>query len=53
MQIAIDNTRGLLYTLSERGAIEAWLIGDKSSDVRRIAKISEDELAKRACSIIS
>ncbi|XP_030374096.1 nuclear pore complex protein Nup154-like [Scaptodrosophila lebanonensis] len=40
-RIAIDNSRSLLYTLTENSDIEAWDLGEDYTKVRRIGKINE------------
>ncbi|XP_058446271.1 nuclear pore complex protein Nup154 [Malaya genurostris] len=51
-KIIIDNSRRLLYTLTERGAIEAWDIGTDANSVRRIARISQNDIASSAANIL-
>jgi nuclear pore complex protein Nup155 len=49
-KIQIDNKRNLLYTLSEKGAIEAWDLNDNSA--RRITRMSQSEIANAATNVI-
>lgn len=50
--ISIDNSRQLLYVLTEKGSIEAWDMGLDSNSMRRISKISQNEIASAAGNII-
>lgn len=52
-KIVVDNTRHLLYTLTEKGAIEAWAIGTDADSTRRIARISQNDMALQASRILS
>lgn len=49
-KIQIDNQRNLLYTLSEKGAIEAWDLSDNSA--RRITRMSQNDIANAASNAI-
>ncbi|XP_065080595.1 nuclear pore complex protein Nup154 [Ochlerotatus camptorhynchus] len=51
-KITIDNSRRLLYALTEKGAIEAWDIGTDANSVRRIARISQNDIASSAGNIL-
>ncbi|XP_055543878.1 nuclear pore complex protein Nup154 [Wyeomyia smithii] len=51
-KITVDNNRRLLYTLTEKGAIEAWDIGVDTNTVRRIARISQSDIASAAANIL-
>lgn len=51
-KIVVDDTRHLLYTLTEKGAIEAWDIGKEASDAKRVARLSQNEIVQRASSIL-
>ncbi|XP_055641373.1 nuclear pore complex protein Nup154 isoform X2 [Toxorhynchites rutilus septentrionalis] len=50
-KITIDNSRKLLYVLTEKGAIEAWDIGTDSNTVKRLARISQNDIASSAANI--
>lgn len=52
-KIVVDNTRNLLYALTEKGAIEAWAIGKDADSTRRIARISQNDMAVQASRILS
>ena len=41
LQIVIDNSRNILYTLSEKGAIEVYDMGHDGQSMSRIAKLSQ------------
>ncbi|EDV98990.1 GH13295 [Drosophila grimshawi] len=51
-KIVIDNSRKLLYVLTEKSSIEAWYIGANPSDVRRLGKITQNDIAAQAISLI-
>lgn len=51
-KIVIDSTRHLLYALTEKGAIEAWYIGTDSNAMRRIARISQNDIVHQASSVL-
>lgn len=50
IDICIDNSRSLLYTLTDHGTIEAWTLEDNS--VRRIARLNQNEMFHQASSIL-
>lgn len=52
VKIVIDNNRQLLYTLTEKGSIEAWNMGSDCNSMRRFARISQNEITQRASSIL-
>lgn len=51
-KIVVDSTRQLLYTLSEKGAIEAWYIGADINSVRRLARLSQNDIAHQASNVL-
>lgn len=51
-KIVTDNTRQLLYVLTEKGAIEAWDIGADASDTRRIARLTQNDIVHQASNIL-
>lgn len=50
--MVIDNSRQLLYTLTESGTIEAWNTTNNCNTMCRIARVSQNELAICASRII-
>lgn len=50
--IIVDNSRKLLYTLTEKSSIEAWYIGQNLTNVRRLGRITQNEIASQAVSLI-
>lgn len=50
--IIVDNSRKLLYTLTEKSSIEAWHIGKNLTNVRRLGRITQNEIASQAVSLI-
>lgn len=51
-RIAVDDSRHLLYILTEKGSIEAWYIGNSANTVRRIANISQNDIVQRASNVL-
>ncbi|XP_055597782.1 nuclear pore complex protein Nup154 [Uranotaenia lowii] len=51
-KLTIDNSRKLLYALTEKGAIEAWDIGGDSNSVKRIARVTQNEIASSAGNVL-
>ncbi|KAL9930126.1 nuclear pore complex protein Nup154 isoform 1-T2 [Glossina fuscipes fuscipes] len=52
MHLAIDNSRQLLYVLTEKGSIEAWDMGRDCNTMRRIAKLTQNEIVQSASNIV-
>lgn len=52
VRLAIDSSRQLLYVLTEKGSIEAWDMGQDCNTMRRIAKVTQNEIAQSAGNII-
>lgn len=46
MKIIIDNDRNLLYTLTEKGAIELWDLCDNSA--KRVTRLSQNDITNAA-----
>lgn len=53
VKIVVDDSRHLLYTLSEKGAIEAWDLGTNSEATRRLCRISQNDIAYHARNILT
>lgn len=51
-KIVVDSTRQLLYALTEKGAIEAWYIGADVNSIRRIARISQNDIVHQASAVL-
>lgn len=51
-KIVVDNTKRLLYVLTEKGAIEAWDMGEDSSTMKRIARITQNDIAYHAGNVL-
>ncbi|XP_017954054.2 nuclear pore complex protein Nup154 [Drosophila navojoa] len=51
-KIVIDNRRSLLYILTEKSSIEAWHIGANSTSMRRLSKITQNDIACQAVNLI-
>lgn len=51
-KIVVDNSRRLLYTLTEKGSIEAWQLGTDSSSTKRIARISQNDIVQHASNVL-
>lgn len=52
IQISVDNSRHILYTLSEKGSIECYDMGDKGNGMCRITKVSQTSLVQQAMNIV-
>ncbi|KAJ8921993.1 hypothetical protein NQ315_008631 [Exocentrus adspersus] len=51
-QISIDNSRHILYTLTEKGSIEVCDLGEKGDSFSRITKISQATLVNQAMNTV-
>lgn len=51
-KIVADNSRQLLYVLTEKGAIEAWDIGADAGETKRLARLSQNDIVHQASSIL-
>lgn len=51
-KLTVDNSRRLLYALTEKGAIEAWDIGTDANSVKRIARVSQNDIVFSAGNIL-
>ncbi|KAK9883024.1 hypothetical protein WA026_001236 [Henosepilachna vigintioctopunctata] len=47
-QLAVDNTRHILYVLTEKGSIEVCDLGEKGTTYSRITKLSQSNLVQQA-----
>lgn len=52
IEISIDNSRHILYTLSEKGSIEVYDMGEKGDGMSRVAKVSQTSLVQQAMNIV-
>lgn len=51
-QISIDNSRHILYTMSDKGTIEVYDMGEKGQTMSRVARISQSSLVQQAINIV-
>ncbi|CAH1175574.1 unnamed protein product [Phaedon cochleariae] len=51
-QITIDDSRHILYTLTEKGTIEVCDLGEKGNSFSRIAKMSQNTLVNQAMNTV-
>ncbi|KAJ8961865.1 hypothetical protein NQ318_021483 [Aromia moschata] len=51
-QISVDNSRHLLYTLTEKGAIEVCDLGEKGNSFSRVTKLSQSSLVTQAMNTV-
>nr|XP_023029758.1 nuclear pore complex protein Nup155 [Leptinotarsa decemlineata] len=51
-QISIDNSRHILYTLTEKGTIEVCDLGEKGNSFSRIAKMTQNTLVNQAMNTV-
>lgn len=52
VQIALDNSRNILYTLTEKGAIEVCDLGEKGNGFSRVIKLSQSTLVSQAMNTV-
>ncbi|EEZ97868.2 nuclear pore complex protein Nup154 [Tribolium castaneum] len=52
VQIAVDNSRHVLYLLTEKGSIEAYDLGIKGDSFSRVTKIAQSTLVNQAVNIV-
>lgn len=52
VRLAVDDSRRLLYTLSEKGAVEVWDLGADSGQTRRVARMSANDVSVLASKIL-
>ncbi|XP_017059277.1 nuclear pore complex protein Nup154 [Drosophila ficusphila] len=52
-RIEIDNSRKLLYVLTEKGSIEAWDISTDYNNARRLGRITQSDITNQAVSLIT
>lgn len=52
VQITIDNSRHILYTLTEKGSIEVYDMGEKGTSFSRVAKVSQNTVVQQAMQTI-
>uniref|UniRef100_A0A1B0AQ02 Nucleoporin Nup133/Nup155-like N-terminal domain-containing protein n=1 Tax=Glossina palpalis gambiensis TaxID=67801 RepID=A0A1B0AQ02_9MUSC len=52
VHVAIDNSRQSLYVLTEKGSIEAWDMDRDCNTMRRIAKLTQNEIVQSASNIV-
>lgn len=51
-KIAIDNSRHILYTLTEKGSIEVYDLGDKGNTIHRVAKVGQSSIVQQAMNVV-
>ncbi|CAB3359481.1 Hypothetical predicted protein [Cloeon dipterum] len=51
-QIAVDDSRGLLYALTSKGTIRAYLLGAEPGNASLLSSLSESTLVQQAVSIV-
>lgn len=47
-QISVDNSRFILYVLTEKGTIEVWDLGEKGNSFSRVTKVFQSNLVQQA-----
>ncbi|XP_073824814.1 nuclear pore complex protein Nup154 [Musca autumnalis] len=52
VRLATDKSRNLLYVLTEKGCIEVWDMGQDFNSMRRLTKVTQNEIAQSASNII-
>uniref|UniRef100_A0A2C9M6L4 Nucleoporin Nup133/Nup155-like N-terminal domain-containing protein n=1 Tax=Biomphalaria glabrata TaxID=6526 RepID=A0A2C9M6L4_BIOGL len=51
VQISIDNTRGILYTRTQKGTIQVFDLGEKCNSMSRVVSISQATILSMAANI--
>lgn len=52
MQIAVDNSRNILYTLTEKGSIEVYDLGQDGTSTTKVITVSQSTIVQNAVSIV-
>lgn len=52
VKIEVDNSRHILYTLSEKGCIEMYDLGCDGESLSRIARLSQGKIVSMAVDIV-
>ncbi|XP_060525435.1 nuclear pore complex protein Nup155 isoform X2 [Cylas formicarius] len=52
IQVAIDDSRNILYSLTEKGSIEVCDLGENGSSFSRVTKVSQNALVSQAVSTV-
>nr|XP_022900276.1 nuclear pore complex protein Nup155 [Onthophagus taurus]XP_022900277.1 nuclear pore complex protein Nup155 [Onthophagus taurus] len=52
VQIAIDNSRNILYTLTEKGTIEVYDLGANRNSFSRVARLNQSQLVQMAVNTV-
>lgn len=48
MQITVDDSRNILYVLTEKGSIEVYDMGEKGTSFTRVTKVSQNTIVQQA-----
>ena len=51
-RIEVDNSRHILFTLSEKGNIEVYDLGSKGDSIKKIIKLTQSKIVSAASDII-
>lgn len=51
MKLVVDDSRGLLYALTEKGTVEAWELTE-NDNIRRIARLTTNDITYMASNIL-
>jgi len=51
-QISIDNSRHILYLLTQRGTIEVWDLGENGTSMSRVASVSQAHIIQMATKVV-
>ncbi|XP_058986335.1 nuclear pore complex protein Nup154 isoform X2 [Musca domestica] len=52
VRLATDKSRNMIYVLTEKGCIEVWDIGQDFNSMRRLTRVTQNEIAQNASNII-
>ncbi|KAL0269136.1 UNVERIFIED_CONTAM: hypothetical protein PYX00_006963 [Menopon gallinae] len=52
VQISVDNSRNILYTLTEKGSIEVWDLGESGLEISKVTTVSQAHIVQAALNIV-
>lgn len=52
VKIEVDNSRNILYTLSEKGCIEVFDLGQNGDSLSRVVRLTQGKIVSSATDIV-
>ena len=52
IQISIDNSRNILFTLTDKGRIEVFDLGDSGTSIRKVTSMTQTTIVQYAVHIV-